>query len=175
MLIKTEKLCLLSPFNRLFSKLFKSFDRSVVQQCHMSSLPLDYLIDLRCCKFFFKLQRLYNYLIIILMQITWRAGNILFGVDLLMWLKVICNYNVYSVHLLHIYWIHIIDSGYVFVYRLNRVDCIMFRLFLFLSFVYLLSAFGAKLKLNIIPWLQYAYLLCSLWFYNSLVACSMLV
>ena len=55
-LTKTEKLRLSSPFNRLFSKLFKSFDRSVVQQCqyYMSCLPLDYVIDLRHCNFLFK-------------------------------------------------------------------------------------------------------------------------
>ena len=61
-LTKTEKLRLSSPFNRLFSKLFKSFDRSVVQQCqyYMSCLPLDYVIDLRHCKFLFKLQSIDN-------------------------------------------------------------------------------------------------------------------
>ena len=64
-LTKTERLRLSSPFNRLFSKLFKSFDKSIVQQCqyYMSCLPLEYVIDLRLCKFLYKLQTLDNHLI----------------------------------------------------------------------------------------------------------------
>ena len=43
-------------------RLKNSFDRSIVQQCqyYMSCLPLDYVIDLRHCKFLFKLQSIDN-------------------------------------------------------------------------------------------------------------------
>jgi hypothetical protein len=57
-LTKTEKKRLASTFNRLFAKLFFSFNPEFIAECqyYMSYLPLEYVIDLRTLNFLFKCQ-----------------------------------------------------------------------------------------------------------------------
>ena len=54
-LTKTEKQRLSSPFDRMFSRLFKTFDKNVIRYCqyYTSHLPLSYTIDLRRCRFLY--------------------------------------------------------------------------------------------------------------------------
>ena len=61
-LTKTEKQRLSSPFDRMFSRLFKTFDKNVIRYCqyYTSHLPLSYTIDLRRCRFLFKLRTCNN-------------------------------------------------------------------------------------------------------------------
>jgi hypothetical protein len=61
-LTKTEKQLVSSPFNRLFSRLFKSFDKNVIRCCqfYTSYLPLSYIIDLRRLNFCLKIKSCSN-------------------------------------------------------------------------------------------------------------------
>ncbi len=61
-LTKTEKQRLSSPFDRMFSRLFKTFDKNVIRYCqyYTSYLPLSYTIDLRRCRFLVNLRKCNN-------------------------------------------------------------------------------------------------------------------
>ena len=63
-LTKTEKQILSSPFNRMLSRLFKSFDKKVIRSCqfYTSYLPLSYTMDLRRRNFLSKLKSCGNML-----------------------------------------------------------------------------------------------------------------
>mgnify|MGYP003536948336 FL=1 len=65
LLNKSEKLSISHPFTVLLSKLFNTFDASVLEQCHwyMNCLPIAYTVDLRTIKFLTKLSRHENLLI----------------------------------------------------------------------------------------------------------------
>lgn len=71
-LTKTETIRLASPFNRLFFKLFKTFDADIIAQCQqfMSCLPLDYIVDLRVLKFLVKFNIIDNFLINFIFQLN---------------------------------------------------------------------------------------------------------
>ena len=72
-LTKTEKQRLSSPFDRMFSRLFKTFDKNVIRYCqyYTSHLPLSYTIDLRRCRFLFKLRTCNNDL----MRLLYNTAN----------------------------------------------------------------------------------------------------
>ena len=64
-LTNTEKLRLAHPYFRIFTKLFNTFDISIIKQCqwYMGCLPLEYVIDLRTIKFCAKLVNSTNHLL----------------------------------------------------------------------------------------------------------------
>jgi len=73
-LTKTEKLRLAHPYFRMFTKLFHTFDSSIINQCqcYMDCLPLEYLIDLRIMKFCVKLANSTNDLLRTIYQLKSR-------------------------------------------------------------------------------------------------------
>ena len=64
-LTNTEKIRLAHPYFRIFTKLFNTFDISIIKQCqwYMGCMPLEYVIDLRTIKFCEKLVNSRNHVL----------------------------------------------------------------------------------------------------------------
>ena len=61
-----------SPFNKLFSKLFSTFDSNTIAYCqyYTGHLPLQYIIDLRCFKFLSNLVSIENIILNVLFSLN---------------------------------------------------------------------------------------------------------
>ena len=76
---KTEKCKLAHPYYRLFSKLFHTFNATIIKECqwYLNCLPPQYLVDLRTLKFYNKFQSIGNRILNILFKATGVAATAL--------------------------------------------------------------------------------------------------